>query len=361
MPALPDWLRVLGLWLVTRALCLSVAGLAALKLAHQSGYMAPNWGPWLDAWNKGDVWLYLDIAATGYRQIGYLGNYGWFPGFPMAVHFFSATINPMVNALLVTNLALLLALAVWWRLMRLDHSSDYAWRSVVFLLAFPSAFYFCAPLSESLYLCFSLGAFWAARSQRWLLAGILGAGAAGTRWVGLWLIPSLLWEWQAQRQSPLGSPRRLLQISWLLLIGLAHLAFCWHLHNAVGDGLGYYHLQQRLEPFISAWPALQKGRQLLPQNLVGLTFAGVTLVMLGVSWKSLRGSYRIYILLSLVLPFWHSLFISQHRLMLVLFPLFSATQDRLSARTFYWMIVLCFLLQIVAVVQFAIGNPAIVY
>jgi len=347
--------------MVTRALCLSLAGLAWLHLAHQSGSMAPAWGPWLDAWNKGDVWLYLDIAANGYHPIGYLGNYGWFPGFPLAVRSFCLTLNPMFNALVVSNLALLGGLVFWWRLLRLDQSPDHAWRSLVFLLAFPSAFFFCAPLSESLYFCFSVGAFWAARSQRWPLAGLLGAAAAGTRWVGLWLIPSLLCEWLAQGQAAPASPRRLLQLSWLLLVGLAHLAFCWHLHNSVGDALGYYHLQLRLEPFISAWPALQKGRALLPQNVLGLIFAGVTLAMLCVSWKSLRLSYRVYILLSLILPFWHTLFISQHRLMLVLFPLFSATQARFSGRTFWWLILLCGGLQVVAMVQFAIGNPAIVY
>ena len=347
------------LWLASRGLLVTVAGLAAMGWPHQSGSMAPTWGPWLDAWNKGDVWIYLDIASVGYRSIGYLGTYGWCPGFPLLIRFVRLAPNPMLNALVVNNLALLAGLVLWWKLLRRDHSEDYAWRSLVFLVLFPAAYFFCAPLSESLYLCFSVGAFWAARGQRWALAGVLGAGAAGTRMVGLCLILPLLWEWRLQRVS---HPRpSLWQAGWLGLIPLPPLLFCWYLQTTFGDGLAYFHMQQKLEPFISGWPALLRGRELLPQNGVGLVFAGITLVMLGLGWKSLRGSYRMYILLSLIPPFWHSLFISQHRLMLVLFPLFSASQARLSGRVFWGLMVLFLVLQIVAVIEFSLGNPAIVY
>jgi hypothetical protein len=351
------WRSLLGLWLLTRLATLLVAAVAAQVGVHQSGWLAPEFGPALDVWHKGDVRIYLDIAARGYTP-GYLSNAGWCPGFPLLTRLLSFGPNLMLNGLMATNLALLLALGSCWKVLRLDNSERISWRSLLLLLAFPSAFFFCAPQSESLYLAASAGAFWAARQRRWALAGVLGAVAVSTRIMGLCLVPALLWEWRVQRVQGEAS---WIQALWLGCIPLAHLAFCWHLWHRVGDWLGYYHQQQRLENYISTWTLLERGRPLQIQHGLGMAFGLISLGLLMWGWRRLRASERIYLVLCLSLPFYHTLFLSQHRLMLVLWPLFRSPAQDLSNRSFAGLVLICALVQVFATTQFALGNPGFLY
>lgn len=339
-------MRLVVLWLATRLILWGMGSWAATHLSHLPGEMPPAHGPWLDAWNRGDTWLYLDIAQHGYRP-GFNGNYGWFPGYPLWLRWFNFGLPLLAAGLLWSNLALLGALLVWERLQ-----PEKSWRSQVFLLTFPSAFFLFAPLPESLYLLFSLGAFWGARQGRWAVAGLLGACATATRPVGLLLFPAFLWEWRQKRGWGM---------LWLLLLPLTWLAFCLHLQEAVGDFWGYLHLQQRLEPYISAWPLLLKGRPLALRHQLGLLFALISLALLLLGWNSMRGSERIYVVLALLLPLPHTLWLAQPRLMLVLFPLFSESQRRFSPRLFWTLAGLCFVLQLIALAQFVRGHPDFLY
>src|SRR5207249_3561342 len=99
-------------------------------------------------------------------------------------------------------------------------------RSVILLAAFPTAFFFLAPYSESLYLLLSLLSFRAARRDRWLAAGVFGAGTAATRVVGFLLAPALSIEAVHRWRKAKGSLSRRLAGACLVLVGpLAYLAY----------------------------------------------------------------------------------------------------------------------------------------
>src|SRR4029079_9154843 len=83
---------------------------------------------------------------------------------------------------------------------------ELASRSVWYMLIFPTSFFLSAVYAESLFLVMALGAIYAARRERWLFAGLLGAGAALTRPFGVVvavpLAVELLMQWRAE-----GRPR----------------------------------------------------------------------------------------------------------------------------------------------------------
>jgi hypothetical protein len=129
----------------------------------------------------------------------------------------------------------------------------------VLLVAFaPTAFFFSAVYSESLFLLVSVGAFLAARRGRWAWAGALGGLAALTRNSGVLLLVPLvllfLYGPRADRVATAGTglratsrlrPRHPLtpQLLWLALVplGLAlYLAWC---AIALGDAFAPYHAQ----------------------------------------------------------------------------------------------------------------------
>ena len=103
--------------------------------------------------------------------------------------------------------------------------------SVVALAFFPTSFFLGAVYTESLFLAFALGAWWAARVRRDLvLAGLLAAGAAVTRNVGVLLIVPLMLEWRRQGGS-FAAP----QVAALLAPVVALGCFALFLGRTFGD------------------------------------------------------------------------------------------------------------------------------
>ncbi len=74
--------------------------------------------------------------------------------------------------------------------------------TVLAFALFPVAFFLNAVYTEALFVAFTAGAYWAADVRRhFLLAGILGAFAAGTRNFGVLLLIPLFYEWLRNRRE----------------------------------------------------------------------------------------------------------------------------------------------------------------
>jgi hypothetical protein len=157
----------------------------------------------LTAWERFDALWFLRIATAGYA--GGDGSAAFFPFYPLAVRGVSFVLggHPLAAALVVSNAAFLGALIALFFLTSSELSPGAARKTVLYISVFPTAFFFVAPYSESLFLLLSVGSLWAARRRKWPLAGGLGALAAGTRVFGLLLVPALaleaLHQWRAAR------------------------------------------------------------------------------------------------------------------------------------------------------------------
>jgi hypothetical protein len=134
------------------------------------------------------VW-YLSIAHAGYfsRQAT-----AFFPLYPLLIHLGAQVFgSTMVVGVLISLGAMVAGGYVLYSLTRLDVGESAARTTILLIAVFPTALFFSAVYTESLFLALSVGAVYAARRERWALAGVLGALASATRSTGLLLLVPL--------------------------------------------------------------------------------------------------------------------------------------------------------------------------
>jgi len=184
------------------------------------------------------VW-YLTIAKNGYGDAHSHAQAAFYPLYPLLMRVVGWVVgSPLVAGILISLACFLAALVVLHKLTALELGERDARGTVLLVAFFPTAFFFSAVYSESLFLLVSVGAFLAARNGRWAVAGALGGLAALTRNSGvLLLVPLVLLFLQQERRG------RRRQALWLALVplGLAlYLAWC---AVALGDAFAPYHAQ----------------------------------------------------------------------------------------------------------------------
>ncbi|HMA47091.1 MAG TPA: hypothetical protein VKP11_07830 [Frankiaceae bacterium] len=232
-PALPEAVRAtLPLWLASRVAValLSLAGarvLTDIRADAVPGFRA--------LWYRWDVDLFTKVARFGYLSPAYPDRTEVdFPGMPIAIRLAHLLLRDwVVSGLVVSLVAGAAASAALWRLSADEVGRARAPVAVLALVLFPYAVFLFAGYSEALFLAFATGAWLAARRQRWWPAGLLGAGAAATRLLGIPLCLALAVEYVVSRRR---ADLRLVdrQAPALLLPPLPVLAFAAYLHGRTG-------------------------------------------------------------------------------------------------------------------------------
>ena len=281
---------------------------------------------------------YLLIAAKGYTVNG-----GFFPLFPLSIHIVTLPFNifPFETTQYFLAIALvsaysLSALIVFYKLLRLDYKENIAILSLIFLLFFPTSFFFAAIYSESLFLLLSLLAFYFARKKMWFWSGIAGGLLSATRIVGITMWPALLYEYFKE-----GKNKLTIKALPLLLAPLGLLGYV------------FYNLQKWGNPFyfIQAQGNFANNRSvdaivLLPQTIFRylkilitikpviyewwvaffeFSFFILALSFFYIAWKKkIRFSYLIFGFLCFLLPISSGTFTGLPRYILTIFPLFIA-------------------------------------
>ncbi len=208
-----------------------------MPFGHVGDVLAAPLGRWDSVW-------YLAIAGGGY---GDGAREAFFPLYPLVVRIAGLPFgSALIGGALASTALLGAALVLLHRLVALDHDRAVARNAVLVTALFPMSFFFSAVYSESLFLALSVGAIYAARLDRWALAGVLGALAAATRSAGIVLLVPLVliyvWGGGPPTLRRLRRPRP--DVLWLALVPLGLAAYCGYLALQGLDAFAPFHAQE---------------------------------------------------------------------------------------------------------------------
>lgn len=345
----PDVLQPLAVFGLSRALFLILTYFGVVvfnsvlhgphpSFLHQ---LLPSW------FHRWDTAWYVDIAQRGYDWKKPVGTSptAFFPLYPLLIHVGHVLTRRSFNsvALATSNLAFLGALVYFWRLTAWELSREVAGRAILYIAVFPTALFFFAGYSESLFLLLTVACMYHTRREDWLLAGVFGGLAAATRVTGILLIVPLLWQYGWSCNF---SPRRMRPSALALLLVPAGLAaFMVYLGRTVGDPLAFTHYQAAWQkiftPFL--WSGfLESARQILfvqpaasffeAHNLINASIGILAVGLSVVAARRLPPAYGLYLaafwVVTLASPAMANGYpvplISLSRYVLTLFPIFMA-------------------------------------
>ncbi len=361
-------LAVMGLILVWRLLLFFMSFIAPLLIKYQPSFpyaleLLPEYGlpQWIYSWANFDGVHYITIAEKGYIGTGLIQAF--FPVYPFSMMLLNRLLdNTIVTGLLISNIAVLLLGVVFFKFTAHHFSTQVAWLALITLLLFPTSFFLGAVYSESLFLLLVISTFYASSHHKWWLAGIMAAIASGTRVVGIFLVPALLWEALdlsqiiarvlknkdhrfTQKMSrffqlvwyQLGSHPAPIIASLLGLIGIGiYMLFLW---GEFRDPLYFLHVQAefgagRQEQLILLPQTLWRGLKILmtvPISFAWMTYAQeffltiVALFIIGWLWwqeQRIKHAWLIFTTLAILLPTVTGSLSSMPRYLLAAFPIF---------------------------------------
>ncbi|MDQ6622073.1 MAG: hypothetical protein M3Y86_01125, partial [Verrucomicrobiota bacterium] len=295
--------------------------------------LSPRAYPFVNMWSRWDAGWYYSVAKDGYKFVpGQQSNTAFFPTYPLAMRILRTIVRGrtalsyFASGIIISNLALLGALAYLMRLIELDADRATAARAALYVLAFPTTLFFSAVFTESMFLLTAVAAFYYARKERWLLAGLCGALATLTRSPGILLCLPLALEYLAQRKFDWRKIRPDLLALALIPAALAGLMLFFHARvgnmlatrdaqAAWGGNWGTLH-----GPWFPFFEMAQ--RHLLAHEWVDIAFTILALLLSIWAACSLRLSYGVYaVLCYLFHTSWGSLE-SMPRYILAIFPVF---------------------------------------
>lgn len=320
------------------------------RFPYADVYLMPSRLPqWIWAWANFDGVHYLTIAKYGYMA---QFTQAFFPLYPLFVRITGFILKDnflIISGLILSNFLFLLTLVYFRRLLILDFNHKTIRWTILFLILFPTSFYFGALYTESLFLFFIFISFWFARNKNWWLCGIFAGMASATKITGIALLPALLYEWVIN-QSTAGTSKnktrstfiRILDIfrsPVLYLVPAGLFGYMVYLKFVFNDPLYFWHAQavfgasregsSIIFPLQTCWRYL---KMLFSVPVASSAFFNaflefgsflfvITCLIIG-HLKKVRTSYLIFSWFSVLLPILTGTFSSLPRYVLVAFPVY---------------------------------------
>jgi len=201
--SLPNWLdqyslhmpaitTVFTAFIVTRLAIFGVIALSLATVGIDRGLPMPrNAPPLLAGLLRWDSQHYAYIVEHGYDRV----RTAFFPLYPLLVKGLSLVIgNVFVAGVVLSNVALLVALGYLYALTRAMHGEATARRAALYLAGAPAAVFFSAMYTESLFIALAAATLYHARKGHWARAACAGALAAATRNTGVVLSTVIVLE-----------------------------------------------------------------------------------------------------------------------------------------------------------------------
>lgn len=300
-------------------------------------------------WASFDGIHYLRIASEGYSN-----NLGFMPFFPFTINLVAKlfggygtfTGSYFFAGFFLANIFFLASLFMLFKLLILDFSKKQAYLVIIFLLLFPTSFFFGAIYSESLFLLLCVSIFYFARKKQWVIASLIGFLLPITRIVGIFIFPALIVEFLQQEQiknwKKFKKSRKInLFLRFLPIIFIPFSLIGFSIYNFWQKGSFFY--------FLSAHGTLGNGRTvdsliLMPQTIyryIKILFSvpifqlewGIALLELSIFFivffllflaikNKIRLSYIVFSVLCFLLSTFSGTFSGLPRYSIVLFPIF---------------------------------------
>ncbi len=187
---------------------ITIFGSIGDQLISWSRILSTSWFHW-------DTGFYQDIAENGYKTTGQWPTIAFFPLYPIVVRciMYLFGIRFQSAALIVSHLALFITSILLYQIVSQIRNHKIAYRTIMFLLAFPTSFFFVTAYTESLALMLLVCSVWAIQRQQWWAAGAAGFFLALTRLPGILIAPIMAFaylqayqfQWRALTRSSIFS------------------------------------------------------------------------------------------------------------------------------------------------------------
>lgn len=287
-------------------------------------------------WANFDGVHYIMIAQNGYRSIFSGITQAFFPFYPILIKYLNFLIrNYLFSGLIISNLFFLLSLLVFKKLLiELKINSIYP---LLFLLIFPTSYYFGAVYNESLFLFLSLMSVLMIKKKKWLLSSFLIGFSTATRITGVFLITPLLGEYLLRVKNDKKKLFNALIYGLISLSGL--IIYSFYLNKYFHDPFYFATVQQKFGAsrqtdkiillYQVIWRYIKMFLTVKKQSLLFYTISqefifaivGFALLIFGF-YKSINKRYLLYSFLAFLLPTLTGNFSSMPRYIIVLFPIY---------------------------------------
>ena len=270
-------------------------------------------------------WL-LDIVRNGYylRGEGAIANVVFFPLYPLLVKTVTCIIEDDILAgWLVSVASLLLAMIFLSKLVKEFYPKIKNLEVLVFLLIFPTAYFFNTVYTESLFLFLSIATIYYAKKERILPVIVFGVLAALTRVTGILLFIPLSW-YVLERENFKVKQIFIWSNSYIFAIPFGVFLFFAYHYFVFGDWLLFFRIESlwgrsfeiNTAHFIANTPVAITNL-ILDGSLVVFALAATVLV-----WRRIDRGLSLYMLATIAVAISTGTLMSIGRYILVLFPIY---------------------------------------
>jgi len=223
----------------------------------------------IDLVNQWDSTWYIGIIKHGYmlspltQPLGMVGQADWafFPLLPLfAKALYLLGMPAEWCGIVVNQIAFLLSLWIFYLILLEKIEMEYARFGVLIFALTPFNIFVSASYSDTLFMLFSLLAFYNLSHKNYWWAAICGGFLSATRFFGIVFLLVYLYDAYVSKRK-----LKLVFILQIILISSGLLLFMSYLHYHINDALAFYHIQK-------AWGHMGVDWLRHPINAIDTTF-----------------------------------------------------------------------------------------
>lgn len=268
---------------------------------------------------------YLRLAREGYANLQF--TQAFLPIYPILIKLTSIITfgNFLMAGLLISNLAFLAGLLLFYKLVEKNFNGKTAIWSTVFLLSFPTSFYFGSVYTEGLFFLLIMASFYLYGQKKIWPAVFIGSLAAATRLAGVFLSFVLIREFKVKNIIPLAIiPLGLIAYMIYLKIFFNNALYFLTAQSAFGQSRSAGHIVLLPQVF---WRYL-KIIATIPESLAlfsavyELTSVIFVITLLIMATKSVKREWLVFSWLAILTPTLTGTFTSMPRYIVIAFPIY---------------------------------------